>query len=284
MTAKRGLVWMVYGAAFLMLGACGGSSGGGGGGDAINTSRATVTADNQGQMATAAAEGSKKAVDSSNAPIAVLLDGSDLPLQLARQVRAHLLASSLVVGPTIDVSAQACPNGGVATVTYPDNAGESGSGTSRYSGCQGPGYTINGTAVYRWTNNFENFSYEYDLTVSDGTRSYNLRGTVTCTGGSEFSCSYTEDFSADGRRFRIENVQVSGNNTSGYNVSVRVYDEEFGYVDISATGITICDNGNIGTGQIQVTDSTGNVVLQIDFTNCDQMVVTFDGVGTTLDQ
>jgi len=126
------------------------------------------------------------------------------------------------------------------------------------------------------------------LTVTDLSTGLvqSVSGSATCTNNG-LNCTYSEDFAAsNGTDYRVEDVVVTGNASSGYDMTARVYHEVYGYVDVVATGLTYCTDGtgNLATGNISVTDSNGLIVLEVEITSCNDCVVIFGGVSTIVPQ
>jgi len=298
MMRQKIFVWSILLVSSMGLAACGGGGGGGdgdtgGGGSFNSSSAATITDENAAEMSVGAAEGTKKSINSSVAPLGVVVSDREAVGALleasADALREQASGPTLPMAITQDLSAQVCTGGGTYVFQSDDigtqSANPSGSGTATYSNCNFDGTVIDGTALFEWADNFNHIDYTYDMTVSYGGQTYDVAGTMSCDfSASGGGCTYSENYVAGGRSYRVENIQVSGNNSSGYTVSARVVNSVYGYVDISATGITICANGNIGSGTVSVTDSSGNVVLTITFPDCDTMVATFDGVTQTAPQ
>jgi hypothetical protein len=271
--------------AVISLSGCGGSGGGSSNdGPTINTAEATVSADNQGEIVQGSRIGLLKTVESAAAPtpFAVASVGtSNLAERLAWAAYEFLRPGHAHINAVVDYSSF-CDGGGTATLVWPDQQQESGTGSFTYTECMVAGFTINGTAIFTWTNNFEQFTYVFDLTYSDGTNTYELNGAMECTAA---GCSYFEDFSSNGVDYRVSDVSVTGNNETGYDIAATVYVGDLGYVTMTAEDIVICDNGNIQSGTVYVTDSSDTVVLQIDFPgDCVTMTVTYDGVASTVAQ
>jgi hypothetical protein len=190
---------------------------------------------------------------------------------------------------------EACLGGGSVRIIFPDlNANittvpQNGSGTLIYNNCNEFGEILDGRIDYVWNgfddiNGFINYTLDLDLTYTlSGMPAESFVGTISCTRFE--SCVSTEDFiAADGREVRVEDVAVTGDNFSGYNVTARVYEVNHGYVDIVATGIIFCDNGNIELGEIQVSDFTGLPVLVVNFFGCNEFTAIYNGVSTVYAQ
>jgi hypothetical protein len=279
-----------------LLQACGGGGGGGDdgapntigdGSDITSTSQdysgetaeATLTSDNSQELATAAASGTKQAVSSESVPV-VAARGSTA----AREVN---LTSSLC-------------NTGSIIATYPDT-GSTGSWRIDYDQCThsashgGNTYstTYNGSVEGSYTQVGNGFRYEYryeNFTVTvqgpTGNHSQTFNMSMTCAtndNGTDYSCDYYSDYTGyDSRIYRVSDVDVSGNDSSGYNVSVRVYDPDHGYVTVT-TEVPVtygCSSGYPNAGRIQVEGADATVVT-VEFTSCNTYVVVFDGVANT---
>ncbi len=125
-----------------------------------------------------------------------------------------------------------------------------------------------------------------NFTVSINGQTQTLNGTETCvytnSTGLE-SCTSTEDFvGGDGLTYQIQDVNVSGDATSGYSVGVTVYHPTYGYVTVTTiVPITFnCPNGKPGVGEISFAGSGGSFGT-ITFDNCTTYTVSYDdGSGT----
>lgn len=243
-------------------------------------SAAVVTADNREDIATASRESTVELIMQSEGEDVPLLPSGARPqtsTSLAGDLTQELIkAGQLPTASTYDMEG---PCGGTASMDYSAD-GESGSIVyNNYCASGGPegNVIINGRIVYSMTETM--FTYEYqNVTVSYGGNTQVLNMEMRCDTEGSYNCTYSSNFAgSDGRIYRNSDSQVSGNASSGYNVSARVYDPEHGYFYIQASNIILCDGGGIGTGNISVTDSTGSEVFAIDFTSCDSMVVTYNG-------
>ncbi len=265
-----------------ILAACGGGGSGSGG----SPTAATVDGENKTEVANTAKIGSEKAIESSAAPRSVTraLSSESLPYALMKET-VSFVNHGAMSRDTVDLSEYVCPDGGSAVYETTGQSSQYGSFTVVYTNCRysyGSETTVvDGTAT--WTVNEDgSFSYEYDLTTTYAGETTSITGTYSCD--AEFNCSYQDNFVEGGTSYSVSNVSVSGNNSSGFSVSARVSDEDYGYIDIEATGLILCPGGGFEAGTISVTDSSGSNVLQIDFVNCTEMTVTFDGVAETVSQ
>jgi hypothetical protein len=285
--------WILIGLTGLLLAACAGDGEGGSGSDDNSysgmTSSATVSADNKDALVVASSVGAGKAIETSAAPkkltrssngaIEHILKISSDSISATNQTRMQTRA-------TQDLTSSVCNSGGSASFTYDENNFTGyGTFTITYNNCSysygGVTSTVDGTAV--WTNNEDgSLSYEYDLTMTYGSETYTLTATYVCDASS--NCSYTDDFSYSGVSYKVSDVSVSGNSSSGFDVSATVYHEDYGYIEIEATDLISCADGGFSSGTISVVDSTSAEVLSIVFVSCSEMTVTYDSVSTSVAQ
>lgn len=274
--------WVLVMFSAFVLAACGGGGSGGGG----STSAATVDGDNKTEVANTAKIGSEKAIEGSAAPrsLARTMNSESLSYVLMKDTVSFVNRGAMA-RDTVDLSSTVCPDGGSAIYETTGQSSQYGSFTVVYDDCVysygSESTTIDGTAT--WTTNEDgSFSYEYDLMTTYAGETTTITGTYSCD--AEFNCSYEDNFVEGGTSYSVSNVSVSGNNSSGFSVSARVSHEDYGYIDIEATGLILCSGGGFEAGTISVTDSSGSSVLQIDFVSCTEMTVTFDGVAETVSQ
>jgi hypothetical protein len=292
---------------FSLLGCGGGGGGGNSGGTPTsitppNTTPATVTTSNSEVVSRSSIDVAKRAPGleaSSGVGFKSAATNGDLEAMNARVTDYVVDQLNIRLNPSLAqriVQDVPCASGSI-TVDFPNidaNAQtfpDSGSGLMTFNNCSEMGETINGTATFSWSggfdqiNGFRNFTVVVDATVTvAGQPAQQVTGTVTCTNFGA-SCSVQESFvGADGSSVTVEGVTVSGDSSTGYNLSAQVYHEEFGAITITASNIVFCSNGNIQSGSISVTDSTNAVVLVINFSNCDEFTATFDGVSNTYPQ
>jgi hypothetical protein len=292
----------------LSLAGCGGGSGGGdnGGGtpsssNPPNTSPATVTTSNSEGVSRSTIDVASKAPGYEVSAGALKTRGTNGDLEAINSRVADLVRDGMNLrsDPNIAfrvIDAVPCASSGSITLDFPDlNQGQavpsSGSAIITFDNCNEFGEILDGTADFTWSGGFDNnqgfrnFTVVINVNVTlQGQPSQSVSGTVTCTDYGN-SCSVQESFQgSDGASVTVEDVTVSGNSTSGYNLSAQVYHEEYGALTINAMNLTFCENGNIQSGTISVTDSTNTVVLVITFTNCDDFTATFNGVSNTYPQ
>jgi hypothetical protein len=247
---------------------------------------ATVSTNNQQSIAVTAREGAVQAVFQSNSevdlPLGVSLSTND-SVALVNQVSADLVsAGQLPTGVVSETVNGDC--GGTARIRL---AGTSGNSFRiDYNNfcmlADSEQVVVNGRVDYTTTETSTTIVYR-DVTITSGGVTETINMTIHCD--DQYECTYSADFvGSDGRVYRSANVTVSGDSSSGYDVSARIYDPEYGYVDIQGTGLTLCSGGGIGSGSVNVTDSTGTQVLTVDFTSCDSMTVTFNGTAEVYSQ
>lgn len=278
------------------------------------TKQATLTSDNVEEISTAAASGSKQAVTSDNASSqSAGIRRSDMPVtreqineELSVVIANALSGSSQLAGRgvnaarTEDFSNTMCDTG-TAIFEYPDSGGV-GNWSIKYSQCArtatygGNSYstTFDGSVEVTYVEVGNGFSQtlEYiDFTTSvstpNGSYSDTFNMSVTCTASNELatdlSCEYYADYQGyDDRTYRVSEVTVSGNESSGYQVSVRVYDPDNGYVTVTTeVPVTFdCDGGTPSAGRITVEGAEETSVV-VEFNSCSEYVVTLDGVAET---
>ncbi len=265
----------------------GGDDDGGNNNNQGNTSEATVSDNNKKDVSTASAEGAKQAVTGSTLPTGISAESElnealkDLAINVLEQVES---LSNLPTGYSGTLTGDCGGNANYNAVINGQQVNRIEYDFNQYCSSS---YTLDGNMTIYYTysgNDISSYRIVYDnLTYSGPSYNETINMTITCN--ASYSCTYSSTTTgSDGRTYTVSDSSVTGNNSSGYNVSATVTDPDHGTITITATNITICDNGNIGSGEIEVTDSTGAVVLSITFPNCSEMVVTYDGVATTYNQ
>ncbi len=294
----------------------GNDDGGGGTNTSLNysgeTGQATLTSENSEALATAGASGTKQATSSDSIPMS-MVSRADAPVshdeimqefagwvaEVLRGDRSGLAARGVTAERTQDLSGELCDSGSVI-IEYPDSgtAGNwsivfdqctrsvtygSGSYSSTFDGTVEGVYTDTGSG-YRLELRYVNFTVSVHSSTVNYTDTFNM--SMTCTGdneGTTVSCDYYADYHGyDDRTYRVSDVTVSGDASSGYSVSVRVYDPDYGYVTVTTeVPVTFgCSDGRPDAGRIRMTGANGTVAT-VEFISCTQYVVTFENVGTT---
>jgi len=95
------------------------------------------------------------------------------------------------------------------------------------------------------------------------------------------SSSLYEDLSGESYSFTTD--EVSGSASSGYNLSGVITDGSSNTYDVSALNFTQCDNGNVGTGSIEIITNEGEVI-NINFPNCNECIISYQGISETIPQ
>lgn len=99
-----------------------------------------------------------------------------------------------------------------------------------------------------------------------------------------YYCTVSENFSSNGVSYRVTNVSFTSTGNE-YDFTARIYHEDYGYVEIVATDLVLCDDGGFSSGSIVVTDSTSDEVLSLTYSGCDDpVVVVYQGSSYNVDQ
>lgn len=102
---------------------------------------------------------------------------------------------------------------------------------------------------------------------------------ITVDGDEECSVGVTDIGTAT---YYTSDVSVSGDATSGYDISYYITDSDGNAFYIEFTDLIPCDDGGIGSGYGTVEYDGG--YINIEFTSCDEFVVTYNGISETFDQ
>lgn len=256
------------------LAAC--SSDDSGGGSAGN---ATITADNQEQLATAGTEGVKQGRNNSELNVlAARTPGGDPVRKLSATISSR--------GPMAEEIPGICVDGGSVDAT-----GTETNAVITFSNCNiGGGLVMDGVvtttssasgSVTTTTLTYTNFTVSFQ----GETETINLTATCTTdTSGASVtsSCSYdSTGTGVDGRTYTVTNVTVSGDDFNGWSVSATITDPDNGQITITTnTPVTFnCTNGQPDSGSITVSD--GSSTMTVTYNDCDSFTVDFDGSTTT---
>lgn len=269
--------------AMLALAGCGGS---GSSGDDVKSPPPTkVFNQDPGTIQNESdAKGSAEAAQQT-AEQAIREDGTDLgsiPVSVGvtqNSMSEYLLENAL---STIDIMASAsgyttrvddtCGNG-YATVSGPDGGGAGGVTKVVYNDFCSGGATINGYYTFDFSDgNGTAFTATFDYTIREGGETYHASGTCNQNG-----CS-SNYVGTNGETYRVENVSVTDSG-SGYSVSARVYDGDFGYVDYVASNLVLCGAPDYGfqSGSIVITDSSNTEIVTVVFSDCSSYTVAYNG-------
>lgn len=256
-----------------VLTACGGGGGGGGGG--FPSEAATVTEDNKARAADAGIEGSLAALGSEDfpeAPIAALMSPAALSEERVEQLRALVdgvlarVAALPEVATGVSGSIIGDCGGSVSynfgenrtVMVYKDFCVSDEEGNTTFSGR----VEIRTPSETSTRITYTNFVVRHP----DGSRDTLPNMTIACD---ESGCRTSSDFrGTNGNQYRIENAVVDDNLDGSYDVSLRVYDRQLGYVEVEATGLVRCDNG-FSAGTITLVGAAeGGFDVRITFNGC----------------
>lgn len=264
--------------AFLIAG-CGSDSSGGGGGN-NNNSEAEVDDSNKTEIATAASVGARRAIQGNSAPTVFSSTREKLEEATNADTGRQMSRAQIDLG--------ICTSGNAYYTTDGNQSSQFGTFSVVYNNCQygetgGLGSAVvDGTASWTYNQN-GSYSYEYDITTNYSGETTRLTGTYSCD--ENFNCSYEDDFTENGTSYQVSNASVQGNNSSGYAVSAEVSYDNAGSIDISGSGLVLCNDGeSFQSGSIEVKNGSGQTVLSVQFNSCTEMTVTFNGVAETVSQ
>lgn len=260
-----------------MLVGCGGSSGGG----SVGATAANITTDNAKTLAVAATESSKSAT-ASDTPTGFGSFGSP-------KTRVSNIANKAINLPSENTSYSntVCIGGGTVDITGLENADPNATSFNlnmTFTDCDvGYGSVIqSGSASYSGSIDGGSYTITYNnLRITYNGQTDTINGSISCNGSGVCSENLTLNGELTGRTYQTENMQVSGNASSGYNVSGSVTDPDHGVIEISASGLIFnCTGGQPSSGSITVTGA--NTTLEVNFVSCSEFTVTLDGVPQTV--
>ncbi len=284
--------------ATLALYGCGGNGGSSSGPSATITysgvSIATaIDATNAEVITTTSGEAVQQGADSSSSRvfgIAITDNSYDIEL-LSVNLASAMASMSSPNLPTGFVMNGSC--GG--SVTIPDsqlNDFNAASGPASFtmtfvSYCDasvGAQYSIDGQVVFNYNDIADSnsgFSLQYNgVTVNDGSGPITLNMSVDCSNGS--TCTIVSDYVGnDGRTYRIADISLTGDATTGFNGSATFFHPDHGSVSITASSVTYGSCGNFPDGgSVAASGTTGTA--QIDFNNdCTYIISYDDSAGDT---
>ena len=162
--------------------------------------------------------------------------------------------------------------------------------------CEGDeGYqtVFNGNTIWEYTftdpdNGSRKWYYDVSalMTTPYDPQSWTWKYNETCNtvNGVETCSSSSEPYTASsGTSYTFENASVSGDSSSGYNIEGDLTDNQGNSFNVNVEGLTQCDSGNISSGTITITSSTGEVV-SVTFPNCSECVISYAGNAWTIPQ
>jgi len=256
--------------------------------------KATITTENYKDLAVAAAEGSKRATETSSnsAP-------TDFSSLFKTSESSTILVDKLVRGvreQTLDLSSEICTSGGSVTATIPDNFDINSTNIDfsyDFNNCN-DGFTItdgqiNMSGDILGSGNFTITYTNFSVTANGVTDSFS--GTVTCTNGG-LDCDFSgvsqdlsdSDFSGgiDSRSYEYEgSVDVTDNGDGSFDVNATVVDPDHGSIVIVADDIAFgtCTGGQPHAGTITI--SSNGDTATITFIDCDSFSINFNSSTTT---
>lgn len=288
--------------ASLALTACGGGGGGGGGGgdgggntvDGVvldgpdfNSDQATISSlDDAATMAEASRQGSIQAIfaqDGLSIPLAAEVE----TLVLAQYALDHAVglakAGRTPSGVQSEPVAGDC--GGTATAESPStNSDRLIIDYNRYCTFADDGeteLTIDGAADITFSSNSEAYTALFDFTINFEGDDYVNQGELSCDGGTPNVCDYTLNFTGtDSVVYKISNVEVSTDGSSGINVSAQIYEQNQGYVNFTSSNLTQCPEGGFDSGTISLEDTSGPGAVTVTFSACGDYLVEFGSENT----
>jgi hypothetical protein len=284
-----------------LLQGCGG--GGGSGDDGSNssggttytgsTAEATIDASNAQELTTGAASGTQQAV-ASDALTDVASRPQATPTSKIAEIAPRIAQwidqlSSSNAAKTINVSDEICDAGGLAVADTNDAETQ---GTIVFTNCaisdlEGGTLVLNGTVTYSANTGADSVSMVFNVSAVYLGETQAINMTLACNSISSASpsCSITSDFEGiDGRVYRIEDLTVTGDEVSGFYVSMTFYDPDHGWVEVTTSQpLTYdCEEAVPGSGMLTLSGASGTSATA-SFDNCSSYTVTVDGVGTTYD-
>lgn len=255
------------------------------------TSEAVIDSSNAKDIATGTASGTQQAVVSDSLSGVAMrpqaTPGSKLTEVAPRIAQWIEQLSTPLAAKTVDVTDEICDAGGRAVADTNDAETE---GTITFTNCamsdmQGGTLVINGPVDFIFNTVADTLSMVFRVTVSYLGESEAINLTLGCSNisSASISCSLSSDFAGiDGRVYRIEDISVSGNEVSGFYVSMTLYDPDHGRVDVSTTQpLTYgCTLAVPGSGILSL-DGENETFATVSFDSCSGFTVTVDGVGNS---
>jgi hypothetical protein len=134
-----------------------------------------------------------------------------------------------------------------------------------------------------YTITYSNFTW----TDTELGESYSMDGTtISCTGllSGNYNCETNADWEdPSGETYRYESSSVVGDDSSGYEVEVIVFDTENGYIEVTTTERIMynCENGYPGAGEISITGSE-ETSASVSFDSCTGFTVNVVADGSSV--
>ena len=249
------------------------------------TPAARINAANEVNLAIAAAEGVKQSVQINNGQTGFRQSNSQTSPNNFIQSLINSLDDNLALAPTPIPGV--CLGGGTATIDT-NTAGTLA--VIVYDQCSDAGVISNGTLnvsiISAGTLTTLNYSTDiFTLTFAGEVTAFDLSASCTFDSNAplEVNCTYSSSaLGIDNRSYSISTAVVTGDETSGYTVSVSIVDPDHGSFSIATNSPVFfnCSDGKPSAGEIQFSDADG-VLVTISFDSCTSFTVSYNGVSNT---
>ncbi|NOZ52180.1 MAG: hypothetical protein GXP08_03390 [Gammaproteobacteria bacterium] len=235
---------------------------------------AVVDADNVNAIAVASIEGTQKAIDTTATDMRILAkviyqglniytgslrNRTDvLPMKVS--IPAGIISRDFC-GGTLSTSNLILPGFKDATFEFQEVC---------YENKVSSKFVINGhVQILRSATSFTLKFIEFAISRNDETRIINY--TISCEDAACFS--YSDFFGSDGEVYRVSDLNVSGDNITGYTVSATLFHPVWFVVLKTTAGITFnCENARPDAGTLEFTgekSSSGSITFRGDCTGYD---------------
>lgn len=128
-------------------------------------------------------------------------------------------------------------------------------------------YTMTWSYDYTFTSKTTNDAHRYKYSQYCVTQNNN----TTCEDGTWYRSTY-------GSSYRLHNSSVTKSSSNTYEISgsVVISDSRTNTYTLTAKNLSLCDNGRLGTGTIELT-LNGSLYMRIEFTSCGEFTYYADG-------
>lgn len=141
-------------------------------------------------------------------------------------------------------------------------------------------YDSEGTGFYTldymlaYTSNFPYIAEEGEFDFSEE---------CTLTAG-QLACTKTSSHEAEeGTSYTLYDVNLAGNPIEGYHFTGMLSDGSNENYSVNAQNIQVCDNGNMGTGLVEINEND-DLILSASFSSCNDVTVIYNGVSYNFQQ
>lgn len=235
---------------------------------ALTTSPATITSDNAQDLAIAATESAIQSTADNSNPFSLSKQDSSTPFNLLK------LSEDIALRASDTIFDNVCTDSGNLDVVIE----ESGANSITFNNCSRSGVLLNGTMSMITTvvnNNVQiDFAYtDFTVTYNGMTETYSFNASCSIDDSTVVTCSA---LGADGRTYAYSTAEVTGNATSGYNITAQVTDPTHGIISIDASNVFFnCISDRPSTGSI--TFSASGESGSVTFNSCTSYTVEFNG-------